>query len=637
MTRTTVKPLGRRRRMGQDKAARPSGSLSKLAPYLALAWMFMAIIALESALPRQLRDAMSALTVSVEAVTFMGFIRLWGERFGALALFALFQLGCLVLGRGIVTTLSARNGPRVTSLYSLPVGWLAMGLIMYAISLSGIAFKGVLGVAALTPGFIGLRSFITEVRHWRYAGPRDSAGRWAILAGGTVMLLVTIAALAPEVEVDALTYHYGNPLRIIALHRQIEWPFSIADDFPPLWEILLLPLLSLGGEVATRWFNPFIACFMAFQLYGLARKVMDQRWALAAAVLLVTNPFVAGSLGTAKNDLFSATMALAAAGWVLAGPAGRVTSSCAVAGILCGGAFTAKYNSGLMLAAIMAALAIMGRMTSGRFAVLAAGFTVAVIPVLLRNGLMTGNPLYPFISGIFPNPYSSPTSRMQMYTSAYVVTLQDPGAVSRWLSLKAAFGLGGRGEECFLRWMAFIPFAFLVRWRAPLARAILAILVILMAGWMVGPPQVRYAMTAFPVAILVGVYGLGGLRIRRFPRAAGWIISCAILLQVVHACSNTKVCQSVRAGLGWEDAEGYRLRMLGSYETAVRAVNRMVEPGARLLSHGECRTAPLVPHSTVGLFGRSVFPPFEILQASRTTQEVWKKFRQQGWTSFLYN
>lgn len=598
-------------------------------------WGLLMFVMLERWLPAQLRGAINAFSAPYNGPSFQGFLFLWGIRIFGLALFAWFQIGCLALGRVAVLFLLGVKGPG--NLFSLPLGWLLMGLAMYAVSLDGIAFHVVLGAAAIAPGFLGWRPFIAEIRGSKNPVHGDFIWRSALVTGVVVLAIVTVAALAPEVEKDPLTYHYANPLHILILHRQVEWPFTIADDLPPLWEMVVLPLMALGGEGPTRWLNPFLAGFMAIVLYRLARKMMDRRWAMAAAVLLLTNPLVAVSATWAKNDLLATALSLAALCWILAGPPRRLTASCVIAGLLCGGAFITKYCAGSMAVSVLVAIVLVRRMNPARFASVSAGFLAAAAPVLSRNFLMTGNPVFPFASGVFPSPFFTEAARIHWATTLYVVTLQDPSAVSRWLSVNAAFGMDGRGEESFMRWMAFLPCVFLVPWRLDAAKASLGVLLVLVAGWAAGPPQVRYGMAVFPVGALVAAYCLSSLRIRRFPGVAGWIAAVAVVFQVVHICANGKICNAMRAGLGVEDVRGYRMRMMTSYETAVGAVNAMVPPRGRVFSHGEPRTAPIDPISCYGFFGSPVFPPFEMLKASRTPGEVWKKFRQQGWTHLLYN
>ena len=600
---------------------------------VAVSWALFALVVLEKGFPPQIRDAFHALTVPVTPASFGGFLEVWTGRLAGLALFILMQAGCLAMGKGVSALVSP--GRRSSAMSCLPIGWLTLGLVMYGLSLSGLAFRSVLGAAAFGAGFFGLHPLICSARRWRNTIPDARINRLILAAGALVTVVMFLTALAPEVEVDALTYNYANPLRILSLGRQVEWPFSIADDLPALWEMLLLPLLAAGGEAATRWFNPFLAVFMAMLVYRILGGFTGRSWALAAAVLLVTNPYMVRQASTAKNDMLAAAMALSVLAQVLAAGKGRLVPACAVAGILSGGAFVTKYNAGLVLAAVPVSLAVMGRLNAGRVLALVAGFAVAATPSLLRNGLMTGNPLFPFASSLFPSPFFSEIARSQLHTNMFVVTLQDPGAISRWLSVKAAIGAGS--DESFMRWLALLPCVFLAAWRAPQARVVLASLLVMLAGWMAGPPQVRYGLAAFPLGVMAGAYGLSGLRVGRMRDAAGWIAGLAIVLQVAHACANTKTGQAIRAGIGLETAEGYRMRVLTSYETAVRAVNRLAGPTDRVFSHGESRTAPLTALSYMGFFGDAVFPPFAMVKASRTPDEVWKKFRQQGWTLLLYN
>ena len=125
------------------------------------------------------------------------------------------------------------------------------------------------------------------------------------------------------------------------------------------------------------------------------------------ALLLLTLPMTLFLLGSLKNDLpaalflFLAFRALRKGRWERGALAGAL-------------AIGVKYFSALpLLAALL--LALRPPLPRFRRVAAAGGFSLLVLlPLLLKNALLTGNPIYPFLGNLFPSPQWDPSRSLVM-------------------------------------------------------------------------------------------------------------------------------------------------------------------------------------------------------------------------------
>jgi len=603
-------------------------------PALSLAWIVAVLAWFELRTWPDLVAAVVEMAAPIRWAGLSGFVDTWAGRLAGLAVFLVLQVACW--GAGSVVAGFLRMRPRI--LRDLPLGWLILGTAVAAIGLSGLAFPVVLAflvVASLLAvrwqAFRGLKGAnISGISGW---GAVYGLPVFSVVISIVVLAVVLVCALAPETAGDPLTCHYANPLRILGLHRMTAWPFTIHDDYPFLYESLLLPLFAFAGEPAVRWFNPFLLAFISIAVYRSGTRFMGRGWAAFGAALVATSPFLASQAVVAKNDLLVAAFGFAAIESVAISRSARSILS---AGLLCGGAFAVKYNGAYLVPALAVAILFTGGVPLGRLAFLLPGAFLGAIPVMAKNFLFTGDPLYPFLGALFVGPFSSPVSRIRMREHLYVVTLQNSSSIGPGMVLKSLVGGGIHPDESLGRWFLLLPALAFMRRISVEGRIHLLAQGVLLVAWAAGPPQARYATAIFPSGCLLAAYGLSMLASRGSITVAV-MAGFLLMAQAVHATVSLSNARMLKAGLGLEDSGAYRLRRLGPGWEAVLAVERESPPARRVLLHGENRSALFKVPSDFAAFGGPAFPPFEALQESWTTEDVWKKFRQRGWTHLVYN
>ncbi len=597
-----------------------------LIPAIVLLWLIWSLGLHELKSLPHLSEGLAQYLIPIRSSTPGEFLQLWGSRAASLIVFLIYQLSCWSLGWHLARATRLLRNRRLALLLSLPLGWGLMGLIIFGLALCGLAARPILTVTALAPALLLWRSRIAQTAWGKLRTIRLMPTTWPQAVCLIALGFITVAALAPETGVDPLVYHYERGHRTLLLHKHVPRVYNHYDRYPSLWEMVLVPLTAIGGELPTRWFNPLLLGFATAVLYRLARVGLPSPAAWTAAALLASSLLFGGQAIFAKNDLLVCAMGLSA--FLASQGAGlRRRTNGLVTGWLCGCAFLVKYTAGPVLPAIGAAMFVSRMLSLKVLRNLLAGFLAAALPLLAHNWLSFGDPVSPFGPVLSGSP--------SLFTLSHV----HPSPITRWSTLEQFISRTG-GEETFTRWAIFLPALLLIKSWTPLTRSAGAGFGILMLFWALGPPHPRYGIVAMPLGILLISMAL--LTPRRHGEAwsIDWIrrgLYAALALQALHLIVYYPLALASRAGLGLESPGHYRTRMLAALAEAAEFVNARIPSGSVILLHGEWRGALLAHRTDVAGYMKVAFPPFPLLKASRSSAEVFKRVRQKGWTHLLYN
>ncbi len=228
---------------------------------------------------------------------------------------------------------------------------------------------------------------------------------------GTFALLV-LAALLPPTAWDALMYHLAAPARDLAQGRVLPDVSNFQGYQPQLVEMLSLDGLLLAGDEVAALLQVGFGLLCILTLVALVRQMSDaarhRALALRAVALFLSIPSVVLVLGWAYVDgalvYYELAAVCALLCWWNAGEAFRLRWLI-LAGALAGLALDVKYTGAFALVA----LALLVAWRSWRVlnvpsllwqvACFAAVALLVGSPWLLRNVLLTGDPIFPYHLG----------------------------------------------------------------------------------------------------------------------------------------------------------------------------------------------------------------------------------------------
>jgi tetratricopeptide (TPR) repeat protein len=410
-------------------------------------------------------------------------------------------------------------------------------------------------------------------------------------------------------------------------HGLFQDRISHAFKLPLLAEMLYAWPVALGLDQVARLLNLAAVAAACVGFLSILGGPSPAGWTALAALL--SSFYLFFLMTAAKNDVVA--FSFAAAGLLASDKASREGArgrgALRFAGwLLVGFAVATKYTYGAMAVAV-AAWGPVRRRESWRLAARrspgAWAIVVPLLPWYAKSWLMFGNPVYFWLTSVFPTVGWSPES-MRTWTMRMVEPYAAPGALDwvgtvarvpwRFLSFAPALVLGAG--------IAFLPGAG-GAWRVAALGGATAWVAIYFGR------IERYATTAdFVVALATGfaLAGLGGHRRWKALRA-GILALCLFPLadMVPHAVNRFPV----RYLAGQYDEHAYLTARFGPLFETQDWIGRNLRP-RRLLVDGEWRTyrfrCPIAGTLTMG------HPPlvWEAVKRSSNPADVARRLRQEG-------
>lgn len=385
-----------------------------------------------------------------------------------------------------------------------------------------------------------------------------------------VALLGAVGCLAPETGWDTGLYHFT-----MAQIRASEGAMALRDDVPAGYRPAAMEMLQtvgflLQGESLASFINlAFYLCLLGLTAHWAGEVGGPRARLLAGLGFLALTVFVlrAGGGDVEVGQAAYVTAALYAL-WRLRGGGGPAWRW--VAGIGLGMAFGIKYPSVWAIVALAVAwLAVRLRDRARPAALLLDGGIIGATALLLgggwylRNWLVVGNPVYPFLQEAGELAARVDSLAKAPLTFARLIAL-DAFVLA---AVPALWSAKTRG----LRWVA-------------LAAGIFAVLILYQKGF---TPDgfgmlARYASPYFPGLVVLAALGIDAA-LERGPAlriGALGVLGVTLLISLaVHARRNL---WKVPAAVGFQERDAYLDQRINSY-WAIRRAERDLQPGRRIL------------------------------------------------------
>jgi hypothetical protein len=281
------------------------------------------------------------------------------------------------------------------------IGLGALGLVVFALAVLGVVNGWVYGALVLG-GFVLLRNdAIAVLRNGRaIALPRAARGENALALFCALALGITfLLSFAPPWGWDGIQYHLITPKLILQNGRVTIPPDNLSLNNPNLVEMLFLAGMVLKGDGAAQALHWIFLPLTLGAMLMFAARYFSWRAGWLAAALLCAVPTVLLLSTWAYNDLALTFFTFTAFVYVLRARETRQTRFLILAGALCGFAFGEKVTAFFVPLALAVLL-----MRRERAAVRDAAIFLAIafalgVPWWLRNLVLVGNPIYPFVFG----------------------------------------------------------------------------------------------------------------------------------------------------------------------------------------------------------------------------------------------
>ncbi len=561
---------------------------------------------------------------------------------------SLWTLGCIGAGWPVVATLLKKtNGARTPLILIVATGAAVLALIGTGLALAHLLYRSLL-IGVLTISVVAGLFVLGRFRRHIEMLPEGLASP----LGGILMIPVGVSLLlvsTPPVMFDVLHYHLAFPEQWLMAGSFVEFAReSYSYYFSAHGMLFTFALSTVGpwGANALSWWMAGVAIIAAATLGSRLGGAGAAPWAAACYAL---TPATLEIIGYAGPDHAVAAWAGAALVALTNGvdriPTARLM---VLVGILGGTAAASKY---LALVTVLIPLAVAAVWTlrafeSGRrvrsavlLLALLAGTAVPLAPWTARNFTWTGNPVYPYFTGLFGGPPSGMNLNMEIDRNVDLPTSTvGRAAGSAGALVYRTFNPRYEGGLLGPHWLFLLPVAAMVtglrpRLRGPLWTATLV-------GFLCWGSLVQYVRFLLP--ILVPAAALAGT----VPSALGRRVSAltrgafTALLFAVFAWNSSVLLSSLNIDrlavvAGVLNERDYRIRWNGA-APAADFISQQLPSDARVLMIAEVRPFGLKRQVIVEDPYRSPLL-VELAEAANSIEDLSQSLHRLGVTHIMVN
>jgi hypothetical protein len=421
-----------------------------------------------------------------------------------------YDVGCIVgivaAGLGLGATVASRLIARrdvLGMLFALGVGlWILAVLVLVT---------GTISIVNVPYTFLTLAC-------WLLPAPRKFVGdfhvsteridSWARLMLACILLAAALnlaGAMAPPFEYDELEYHLGALADYQRAGRIVFLPHNFYSNMPQLTEMLYLLAKTTTSDIAAKLLHWLFGLLAAAAVYGVAQRLWSKSVGLTAAALFYCTPFVQDLSQTARIDLATAFFGTLAFGaLVLWAEEEEKRDLLWLSALGVGGAVATKWPAVAVVLFPAVVLLVLRRQYR-----LLAGFCLAAVtmvgPWLVKNWLLTGNPMYPLFYEWFPSPHWSP-AQAAVFSARHAPTF-GWGTIGELFTLAWKYSFVEAGAVPLL--LLTIPLVLLIPRVEPAAKRAGWFFVGSYAGWFCFTFRPwRFLFPAFGMGAIVGAYAM---------------------------------------------------------------------------------------------------------------------------------
>lgn len=438
----------------------------------------------------------------------------------------------------------------------------------------------------------------------RSLGPQAGTLALGVFVG--VFAYVTVRALGPATDWDALMYHLRLPDQFLDAGGMYRPEDNGHVAFVGLPHMLYLPLLAAGSApgpaVVSAWYTMALGLAILVAARGTlgdrtARVSLAGFWGSGVILLVAVTPRV---------DTILAFYLLLVHCALLAARDGDGDRRLILAGLLAGAAVGVKYTALLYFVALapfaMWLLARRAERVLATTALLGIVTLAAALPWLGKNAILLGDPLYPYLTAATPEPWLSRVLDSQSYAA-----LMEGGPGEQLARAQGRFNVvdlfmapdrisveqeGSGYRPTFL--LLLLPLALWCRERRELAwLALPALAYVALVVTLQPATSVRYLVPAMAPLTIVAAHALlaTGDRLAR-PAISRRLVSAVLiltLLPVAVAAFQTTSARSIRHLFGMVSRREMLRADAGGYADAVHMINETLTPTSRLLMLWDAR------------------------------------------------
>jgi hypothetical protein len=519
----------------------------------------------------------------------------------ALALAAVVLLIAVGLGQRILRLNAAGWSLLDRTVWAAPIGlgFLAYGVL--ALGLIGWLQPGTLGLWLVIAGGWTRREWLSWLGEVRPALSRvplawcssSRARRLFVLAAVLIFALALLQALTPPYDYDGLMYHLQGPRLFLQASRITVLPDNWQANGPATLDTLFILGLAFGSDTFAKLMHLTCGILLVLGVFGFGQRYIRPNGGWFAAAILLSIPIFSMWASWAYADMAWALFEFLGLYALIVWRDQRQRRWLFIGGAFLGLALGSKYLA-LGTTALLGLWVIWHSRRDGAKALLLNGARFGGTAVLvgspwyLKNWLLAGNPLYPFIFG------GVGWDRMRLdWLLAFLYSFGNGHMLADYVRLPWDLYMQRANFTGFMggiEWPSLLfPFAALyvfMRHNIQL-NTVSTVVVFQLILWAVGSHQTRFLLPVFPGLSLLAAAVLMRLLATRYVRrwaqvlmigfGAAFVGSTLLIVLLFFLSSRPWLVIS-----GAESRDAFLRRMSGSYAT-LQFIQHQLDPQVRVL------------------------------------------------------
>lgn len=465
----------------------------------------------------------------------------------------------------------------------------------------------------------------------------------------TCLFFAFLLVLTPAIGKDALIYHLAVPKLFQKHHGFYFIEGNIFANYPLSSEMLYAMALALRGDVLAKGIHFVIGLCILLGMWQFARHHVSESCFVPLALLIFCSiPSVFVTSHMAYNDLTVTLYAFLSVYAFLNWFSRKENAWLILCGVFSGLAMSTKYT-----ALFLPFLGCLGTLWASRhhgrapqqalrsLLVYLACALVVGSPFYVKNWIMTGNPFYPFLYGIFGGRgWDSDQARLY---ELFVQSLGMGRGLLDYLLLPWNVSVNARmASQQFDGilgpvFILMLPFALGMRKISFGAKISMAYCLLTFMFWASSAQQIRYLIPVFPFLAIMTAYILSYYRRKKVAFGLLMVLVAGSLgFNGYHVARDFLKIGPAGVITGHEETDAFLKRMVPSYKMFQYVNTNLPEESKIFLIYmknfGYLCDRPY--------YSDSMFESYtiqKILTRSETATDVYDSLRERGFTHILYD
>jgi len=296
----------------------------------------------------------------------------------------------------------------VEFIFSIALGLGFFSLITLLLGFLGLFFAPVFYLLVLSLFLVSypeIKYFVPKTLSSFWVGrPEYSQIIYSLCAGIIILLGLILNIGGPPIQFDELVYHLAIPDIYLGNNQILNIPYLVFSNYPLNVEMLFTLAMGLKSDILAQLMHFSFGLLAGLSIYLLTRTYFGRRQGLLALFIFFSLPSIIFTMSFAFNDLaltyYVILSVYAMLNWMKINDRRWLILS----GIMTGLAIGVKYSGVICFILLFGTIMINKTSIKSLFKELFIFSLAALLPILpwlIKNFIFVGNPVYPFLYGIF--------------------------------------------------------------------------------------------------------------------------------------------------------------------------------------------------------------------------------------------